>query len=74
MFAEELDQILDMEYWIRCLQQTSSLYRFDESLGTFRVHAQSASAAHARAKKRNQERKIFFRLHPLLSIRALLRI
>ncbi|MDD5751124.1 MAG: glycosyltransferase family 2 protein [Candidatus Peribacteraceae bacterium] len=42
-FLEDMPQSLDNEYWIRCLP-TTRWYYLREPLGTFRVHAQGASA------------------------------
>ncbi len=42
-FLEDMPQSLDNEYWTRCLR-TTRWYYLREPLGTFRVHAQGASA------------------------------
>lgn len=70
----DLRQILDSEYWLRCLQRASSLVFLPETLGTFRVHAKAASARNNVVKKRRRERLLFLRKHPILSLRAVLRI
>ncbi|PIP64951.1 hypothetical protein COU77_04080 [Candidatus Peregrinibacteria bacterium CG10_big_fil_rev_8_21_14_0_10_49_16] len=41
-FREDLNQFLDVEYWIRCLRHTDWYY-LDEHLGTFRVHKDGTS-------------------------------
>ena len=47
-FREDMQQGLDVEYWIRLLPKTN-WYFIQESLGTFRVHADSASTRHEAA-------------------------
>lgn len=42
-FLENMRQFLDSEYWTRCLLH-SDLYYIPEELGSFRVHAEAASA------------------------------
>ena len=47
-FDVSMQQNLDVEYWIRCLLQTDWYY-CTEDLGTFRLHADAASAANRSA-------------------------
>lgn len=42
-FAEDMPQVLDVEYWVRILPNTA-WYNLEGSHGTFRVHASGASA------------------------------
>ncbi len=70
----DLRQILDSEYWLRCLQKASSLVFLPEKLGTFRVHAKAASARNNVAKKRRRERLLFLRKHPIIALRGVLKI
>jgi glycosyltransferase involved in cell wall biosynthesis len=70
----DLRQVLDSEYWLRCLQKASSVVYIKESLGTFRVHAKAASARNNVAKKRRRERLLFLRKHPILALRGVLKI
>lgn len=72
-FAEDLTQILDTEYWIRCLQKTVSIVILQESLGQFRVHAKGTSAQNNARAKRRTERWKFLQRHPILAVRAGLR-
>lgn len=44
-FMEELQQLLDVEYWVRALLATDWYY-LPEELGTFRVHRNGASYRH----------------------------
>lgn len=46
-FSTEMRQFLDVEYWVRCLQQ-ADWYYLKEDIGDFRVHPQAASARNAR--------------------------
>lgn len=70
----DLRQILDSEYWLRCLQQASSIVFLPEKLGTFRVHAKAASARNNNAQKRRRERLLFLRKHPILALRGVLKM
>jgi len=54
MFAENLRQLLDAEYWIRCLLRTDWYY-IGEELGAFRVHRESASYRHFCEEKQIDE-------------------
>lgn len=49
-FNEQFFQLIDSEYWIRCLEM-SDWFLADETLGTFRVHDESTSAQNQREGK-----------------------
>jgi GT2 family glycosyltransferase len=46
-FREDLPQMLDSEYWLRCLLK-SNWFLIGDDLGIFRVHASAASATNQR--------------------------
>ncbi|MFA7681974.1 MAG: glycosyltransferase [Candidatus Peribacteraceae bacterium] len=54
-FNEEMNQVLDQEYWVRLLLHTN-LYYCDETSGFFRVHANAATA-----RNRQEGRGLFER-------------
>ncbi len=49
-FHEGFFQLIDSEYWIRCLEK-GDWFLADETLGTFRVHDEGTSAQNARDGK-----------------------
>jgi GT2 family glycosyltransferase len=73
LFSESLRQVLDAEYWMRCLTHAQSVFFLKEQLGLFRVHAKGTSAQNNASAKRRAERWRFFLLHPILSLFAIIR-
>ncbi len=66
-FNETLPQLLDVEYWVHCLQQTDMLF-IGEDGGFFRVHPEGASARNRREGKGLVDRlKLLERLTKTLS-------
>ncbi len=49
-FNEQYFQLIDSEYWVRCLE-VSDWFLADETLGTFRVHDEGTSAQNQREGK-----------------------
>ena len=60
-FRDDMQQGLDAEYWIRCLQKSDGWW-IRESLGEFRVHSSGASAINEQSGSGRADRLKMFRI------------